>query len=674
MNNTSPGLLRGFDLATLRARIQNPRIQPFYRLLYDTTRQAAEKDLLTDEIPAGGWCHSLYFTPRVLEAGLLYALTGEKWAVDHVARQIAKLERVYADPPHSFYREIKPFKGKPSAYFSCVHTALAVQLCREALDPVLVARFLALTHARLLEDRVNCPYVFTHFNAAHNAVVTHAISTAITALIFGAEAGHPMTDTLIEWGRDACEMHVRLGFDEQGVPFEGPMYALVTVEWVFFFADLLLRHGGENLFETLPGLARLPDAFRNLQLPGDIGLFGFNDCRQLITQIRMPWLLLTARHYHRPQDRRFWEHLCGSVLQPNPSASGSETAMKFSDKDAGILRPGLLDLLWWEEPSAPESPLPPPPPIFVGHGCGVALLRTSPDPDAVCVQIQAQGRSHHILDHTHGDAGHFSIFAHGDYLAYDTAYFNMDETTHSVVLIDHQPHFKHTQGIYYSGRFSAVRSESDWLDYLCVDAASAKGCIWADRHLLFLRGEGDEESCLLIYDNINRDNANHGFQWQLQGHLDSAIAVTGSDSARVSGKKARLDCRFFVPPPEDFPTAPHTLKVWTDAHPHRQVMTGEPETNPRLVAEDTGPGCLLVAAIVPRRIDQPPLEIIREPAYRTFHLRLRHPGFEDEVIIAGDHRFIRTDGVKTAAELVVIRRRPGHPPRVWTPDGSPVKF
>lgn len=672
---TDKGLLCGYDLNELQSRIQLPAVHPFYQRLYQMTRQAAEADLSTDELPCRGWCHSLYFTPRVLEAGFIYALTGEAWAAAHVARQMAKLERVYADPPQSFTREIKNFHGKPSAYFSYVHTALAVQLCRPALDPALLARFLTLVRTRFLEDRGNPPYLFTHFNAAHNAVVTHTISAAITALLFGTESGHPLTDTIIEWGRDACEMHLRLGFDAQGVPFEGPMYSLVTIEWVFLYADLLRRNGGENLFHSLPEFATLPDAFRNLQLPGNIGLVGFNDSRQLITQIRMPWLLLTAQHYARPQDQRFWEQTSGLIAHPTPDLPETQPAMKFSDKDSDILAPGLLDLLWWDgHPSGAAPDADPPLPFFVGHDCGVAIARTSAAPDAVCVQVQAQGRSHHILDHTHGDAGHFSIFAHGEYLAYDTGYFNMDESTHSVVLIDNQPHFKNAQGIYYSARFSSVVSQAGWIDYLRVEAASAKGCIWADRHLLFLRGEEDEESCLLVFDNINRDNTNHAFQWQLQANLHCAIAVTGPDTARVSGQKARLDCRFFIPQPEDFPTAPHSLKVFTDDHPHRQVITGHPETNPRLVAENSGPGCLLLSVITPRRLGDPALEIIREPAYRSFHVRIRHPHFEDQILIAGDHRFIRVPGLKTAAEIVVIRRRPGRSPEIWTPDQLPVRL
>jgi hypothetical protein len=673
MTITDRGLLCGYDLKELQSRIQLPGVQPFYQRLYQATRTEAAADLSTDELPCRGWCHSLYFTPRVLEAGFIYALTGEAWAAAHVARQVAKLERVYADPPHSFTREIKDFHGKPSAYFSYVHTALAVQLCRPALDPALFARFLTLVRIRFLEDRGNPPYFFTHFNAAHNAIVTHTISAAITALVWGAESGHPLTDQVVEWGRDACEMHLRLGFDAQGAPFEGPMYSLVTLEWVFLYADLLRRHGGEDLFKSLPELAVLPHAFRNLQLPGDIGLIGFNDCRQLITQIRMPWLLLTDRHFNRPQDRLFWQQAYGLLFSRDAGPAQTDPAMKFSDKDADILAPGLLDLLWWDGQPSPLKPTDNPPlPLFIGQGCGVALMRTSPSPDAVCVQVQAQGRSHQILDHTHGDAGHFSIFAHGEYLAYDTGYFNMDETTHSVVLVDHQPPIKNAHSIYPAARFSAVVSRPGWIDYLRVDAAAAKGCIWADRHLLFLRGEEDE-ACLLMFDNINRDHASHAFQWQLQANLHCSIAVTGPDSACVSGQKARLDCRFFIPQPGDFPTAPHSLKLFTDAHPHRQVISGQAETNPRLVAENSGPGCLLLSVITPRRIGEPALEIIPEPAYRTFHVRIRHPHFEDQVLVAGDHRFIRIPGLKTASEIVVIRRRPGRPPEIWTPDQLPVR-
>lgn len=139
------------------------------------------------------------------------------------------------------------------------------------------------------------------------------------------------------------------------------------------------------------------------------------------------------------------------------------------------------------------------------------------------------------------------------------------------------------------------------------------------------------------------------------------------------GPKIPIGLPLLYSPARRFSNRPHSLKLFTDAHPHRQVISGQAETNPRLVAENSGPGCLLLSVITPRRLGEPALEIIPEPAYRTFNIRIRHPHFEDQVLVAGDHRFIRIPGLKTAAEIVVIRRRPGRPPEIWTPDQLPVR-
>jgi len=592
----------------------------------------------------------------VLKAGFVYRMTGDEAALAHVRRQIDKLARVYADPPASFYREIQGFKGKPSAYFSNAHTCLAARLCGPDLGGHY-GRLLELARDRLLDDCHHPDYFFTHFNAGHNAVVTHVIAAAICALAVGHEAGHPPTDQLIAWGRDACEAHAHWGFDAQGAPFEGPMYALVTLEWVYLYADLLRRHGGEDLFRTLPKLEIIAWAAGELQLPGLVGISGFQDCRRLITQHPMPWLLLTARAYGRPQDLALWQQTEAPLDQNQPHHT----------RRSGWR--GLLDLLWWDgsapERAVQESGLPT---AFFGLGAGVSVLRSSWRDDAVCLVSLGQGRSHNVPDHTHADAGHFSIYARGDYLACDTAYFNFDEDTHSVVLIDDAPHCHAEQGNMHHGIITA-HGRHPLLDFVTVDAASAKGCLWAERATLFIRGD-DDFAYVVTLDNINRDNGVHNFKWQLQGNLHCRIETEGT-TARVIGDKARLDCHFFSPLAEDYPTCPHILRVFTDAHPHLHVWTKEPEPNPRLVTEQVGPNCSLLAVLIPRRLDEPALTVTDATAYRTFNTYVAHGDYIDQLVYACDHIYVRLPDLRASSEMVVVRRRQnGEVVGYWTNDGK----
>jgi len=392
MSTDPTGLLAGYDIDELRAKVRREPFKAIFDGIVARVREAARRDRQTDVILPGGWCHSQYFTPMVLEAGFVYRMTGDETALEHVRRQIDKLARVHADPPESFYREIQGFKGKPTAYFSNAHVCLAARMCGPELGGHY-GRLLELACARLIDDHSSA-YFFTHFNAGHNAVATHIISGAICALTFGQESGHPETDRIVELGRDACEIYTRWGFDEQGAPFEGPMYALVTLEWVYLYADLLRRHGGENLFYTLPKLETIARAAGELQLPGLPGISGFQDCRRLITQHPMPWLLLTAREYGRPLDLALWRQT-EEKLDPSQPHHARRTGWR-----------GLLDLLWWDggetKRAVQDSGLPT---AFFGLGAGVSVLRSSWRDDAVCLVSLGQGRSHNVPDHTHADAG-----------------------------------------------------------------------------------------------------------------------------------------------------------------------------------------------------------------------------------------------------------------------------
>ena len=652
------GLLAGYDIDGLREKMRQEPFAPIFDALAAKVREAAEEDRQREEIISRGWCHSQYFTPLVLEAAFVYRMTGDPAAFAHVRRQIDKLARVYADPPASFYREIPGFAGKPTAYFSNAHTCLAARLCGPALGEQYET-LRELARARLIDDH-SSPYFFTHFNAGHNAVATHVIAGAICALTFGEEAGHPETARIIELGRDACAMHLQWGFDAQGAPFEGPMYALVTLEWVFLYADLLRRHGGEDLFRTLPKLAVVAQAAAELQFPGLPGISGFEDCRRLITQHPMPWLLLTAREYGRPQDLALWRQT-HTALDP---------AQPHHVRRAGWQ--GLLDLLWWDgsepERQVQEFGLPT---AFFGQGAGVSVLRSSWHDDAVCLVALGQGRSHNVPDHTHADAGHFSLYAHGDYLAYDTAYFNFDEDTHSVVLIDDTPHCRATQGNLFHGVLTA-HGRHPLLDFVTVDAASAKGCLWAERTTLFIRGDGDFAYAVTL-DNLNRDNGVHNFTWQLQANLHCRLETEGR-TARVLGETARLDCHFFSPLPADYPTCPHTLRVFADDHPHRNVATGQPETNPRLLAEQTGPNGTIMAVLIPRRLGEAALTVTDATAARTFNAYVEHGDCIDQIVYACDHSYVRLPDLHASSEIIVVRRRKsGEVVDYWTNDGQAVR-
>jgi hypothetical protein len=212
-----------------------------------------------------------------------------------------------------------------------------------------------------------------------------------------------------------------------------------------------------------------------------------------------------------------------------------------------------------------------------------------------------------------------------------------------------------------------------------ADAAHMKNCIWADRHMLFVRGPGGgDDAYLVVVDNINVDNASHNFSWQL--HTDPgipgnpaapghALRITGPATASVEGVRARLDITFARPDPGDFPDCPHTLalrvdeKEWAWPYGVNQSPGPAPRTGllitsfkrPRLVAELTG-GSHVMAVMAPRRAGAAPLAVRQIPERRVMRVEVDHGDCVDTILAALDHGYVALGDLRGWSELTVIRR------------------
>ena len=347
----------------------------------------------------------------------------------------------------------------------------------------------------------------------------------------------------------------------------------------------------------------------------------------------------------------------------------------------------LLTLLWW----APDVPIQPVeeaglPTADHSRGTEMANFRTSWGPAATYLNVLGSGRSHTGAGHAHADCGHFSIFGRGEYLAVDTGRYNVDEDQHNVVLIDGKCHLPLPEGAWgfnqRSGRLHSFQRHS-LLDYVVADSAHQKNCCWADRHVMFVRLGGDD-GYIVTADNINRDHQKHSYWWQLHANPDCRIEVTGAQSAVVWGQRARLDVEFLFPGPDDIPDDPHKLELRTDEVYWGYGKKDEPslearETGllvtsyrrPRLIAELTGLNGLLLAIMVPRGLDEPPLAIRRESPRRLLRAEIGSDNCQDTVVAALDHGYIRTSDIEGCAELALIRRdSDGAVLGTWTSDGE----
>jgi hypothetical protein len=320
-------------------------------------------------------------------------------------------------------------------------------------------------------------------------------------------------------------------------------------------------------------------------------------------------------------------------------------------------------------------------------GTETVTFRTSWGRDAVFVQVQGAGRSHASMTHRHADAGHFSIFAGGDYLAVDTGRYNTDEDQHNVVLVDGrcQTSRRGQWGAEWLGGRISHYQQAEHLCYARMDAAQMKGCYWADRHFLFVPF-GEDEAYIVTIDNLNRDHGKHSYWWQMHANPDFSFGILGERSAVLNGRSARLDITFAAPGPEDFPQEPHTFLLRQDVKdwqwPYGTESAGQAEhrtswllntclDRPRLIGELTGLNGHLMAVIVPRRRGQPAIGVSQVPARRLLHVEVDCGAFTDTLIAALDHGCIECDCMKAMTELAWLRRdRRGEVVGAWTLDGT----
>jgi len=681
MTINSTGLLAGCSLQDLRERIERPPLDAVYRRMEARWREAAGIAARGEEPPGHASLAWRSVTPMAMQAAFIWRVTGNADAVRYVEGRIEKLAQDHREGNE------KPGDWRPPV-LSHGQIALATDMCREGLRPDAHETVCRLAREHMI-DFHDADAILHYRSGGRNIPICQTINAAIAALVLGEECGHPGWEEVVGIGRDACIQYLRRGFDQNGFPFEGTGYGLETAYYVYLYAQLLRQSGREDLFASEPNLSNIPLAALSIMLPDRSALVNVNDLG-LIFPWSMPWLLLTARAFDRGVDRGLWDEFCGFDHAERPAGDVTPWFREtFGEVTRGFdhMPSLLLTILWWRPdlPSAPveqaDLPL-----AACSPGVQMANFRTSWRREATYLNVLGSGRSHTGAGHAHADCGHFSLFAHGEYLAVDTGRYNVDEDHHNVVLVDgkcHRPQPPQQWGFSLrSGRLRGFRPGA-LVDYVIADSAHMKDCIWSDRHVLFVRTGGDDAYVVTV-DNINPDYERHSYLWQLHAHPDARVEITGPASASIVGQRAALDVHFLFPRPEDFPDDPHTLKLRADTSYWALGKKDDPGVearatgllvssyqHARLVAELTGESCLLMAVMVPRRRSEAPRAVESRPSRCLLRAEVALGGVTDTVLAAPDHGFVRQDDLRGHAELALVRRDEGG--RVlgqWVSDGE----
>ncbi len=684
MHQESRGLLAGFAIGELKTKITREPYAKLWTRLKMRTREVmkAARDSGFEVGTGGlGW-HSR--TPMLPEAALLARLAEDGDALRYVEECIDFL--------NAFSRQKMADGDRALLLHSHAEVAMATDMLRDLLSPEALEALLGFMREIAIDYHAGMDS-YIMYGGGGNIVWCHNVQAAVCALLWGEDCAHPAWQEVVEHGINHTRCYLKYGCDASGFSYEGTGYGHGVFQVMFMFVQLLQQSGHADLYRTEPRLREIIEASLRVLFPDHSFLTNDNDVG-LIGAESMPYLLLAHRAYGDPLylgfwyayqgpdnprrpygDIRPWVNQLTGIAEPTPDAVFSlAMAVLYWDADAP-----RIELAQADRPTAHYAP-----------GTETANLRSSWRTDAVYVNIQGAGRSHMSQTHRHADAGHFAIFAHGDYLAIDTGRYNSDEDQHNVVLVDGKCHRPIAPGWGMdplSGRLSKFQ-QTELLSYVRADMAQEKACFWADRHFLFVPW-GPDDAYLVVLDNLNRDNQKHSYWWQLQGNPEFAFTIDGERRATLHGKNARLDINFAIPSPQDFPEEPHTIKLRQDVKEWHWPYGREQDTDvmekhgllvssvrrPRLIAEVTGLNGMILAVISPRRQNAEPLAVRQLEERRILRIEIACGAFTDTVLAALDHGFIRLDGIEALTELAFMRRdSSGKLIGSWTIDGSPLQI
>jgi hypothetical protein len=698
----SQGFLRGKDVAVLAQRLHQPPYQALWAYVEQRTHAAISRTLQNGFADQFGALASHSRTPMLLEAALLVRLNHDPDALAYILACV------------DFVTQFKTQKKSDHLLHSAAELAMACDMVRGQLPgetSAALCRYMRETAIPFIDPD---PAIAGALGS--NVRWAQMAQTACCALLWGETAGVVNWRLVVDQGVRATRGYLLYGADAQGHSYEGTGYGQAVLRLMFPFVELLKLTGYVDLYTTEPGLAAATAAALHSLFPDRSFLTNDNDHGLAVTS-SMAYLLLAHRALGDPVHLALWHAYQGPDHPIRPWGDQAPWNSQFlapGTHNFELAEPSLfLACLYWDAeakcPSLEQADLPV---HQYAQGTGKALLRTSWSPDATFHQLLGSGRSHMSQTHRHADAGHFSIFAHGEYLAIDTGRYNSDEDQHSVPLVAGECFAKVAPGWgmdHHQGRLSPF-VQHDALAYTAADMAQIKGCYWATRHFLVINHDqpgghrtspSSDQAYLLCVDDLNKNNEPVDLWWQLQAHPDCQLEIaqpkiagasqtTAEPHAVVRGKRARLDVHFALPllPEATGARSPmisvtQDVKDWQWPYGKDQKITGmlkhgvllSSVQRPRLIAQAPGSHGVLMSVISPRRQDEPALPVTSWQASRQVGVRIDLGPYIDTILAAPSHGWLSTPRLSAMTELLWYRQdKNGKVLSQWTLDDSPIQW
>jgi len=604
----------------------------------DFVDPTADRETLMDGFGGGAWnctsiaVHCLTFS---------YALTGEeRWANACLALM------------HTL---VKPGASDPNVCHSTLGNQLTLgfDVLHEVMSEAERGKFTGFLRndvvAHYEEQRLDSPA--DHLWDLGGNTVLRTLEKYVLAL---AAAYRPQEvpdklkriDTLFRAG-------IHMSRDKGGAIYEGPSYGWRDTEWMSYIAEVMLRIGHADYWSEEPKFANM---FRlwwpNLILPGKQGQNNYSDSARCRAERPPIAMLLAARRLNDPVLWWAWDQLGGRGSMTDLGESPERFQIHlgqmalWEDDDADLARP--------DEAGRPTS--------LNSGAYGLMTMRSGWADDDLYFSLLSSHRTPGCFIHQHVDAGHFNLWAQGEAFSVDSGYGDIMGRYHSVMMPGGREPTHACEGfghMFFGGR-PLMFGAGQGADYGCANVGEQWECHDAHRHAMLIKAPGAYPYVVLL-DSFNQGPEFMLYRWMLNSEPGNRIEVDNEgERAVVHGRASRLELAWAYPGPEEYPL-PHELKLATDridshrwAHPSSGLGM-----RPRLKAKLYGHNGQLLTAMVPRRADEPALEIERlvKPNQLGFVISL---GDLTDTVVASPHsRIINMGGLYGEARIAVARRDSG---------------
>lgn len=501
-------------------------------------------------------------------------------------------------------------------------------------------------------------------------------------LAIDGEEGIP--DLKPEWDRALPMLEATLNtiMGPNGYPEEDMGYGTSVVGSVAKVAEALRRAGIYDVYRECPRYARFGNAMLHLVQPwgehlsttgdhgDDFGGRGFVLARQA-QETRNPallWLSGTLCYPSEPPGNDL-------VLRGGVRVEKSVFSLLLADQFQKGVHPARLK--------------PRPATQFCDPQRGIVTFRSGWDKDDTLVVFDGSQRNPAAQGHEHASCGHFSISAFGEYFGIDTGRYNLEQNCHSVVLIDGKSG-RSTDGEWTSVKHPGVLKSfvpGKFVDTASVDSSLQHNCYWAWRHVGLVKGGipsgggikgGDAPAYLWVVDDINKNNDQGEYWWQLHTCPENTIALS-RHHATITGWRHgnKMDVHFALPstleynPPHKWlglsqdQVEPSSYKYVGPFNKSRLTRFRRPAEQvhystfrrPRLLAKIAGLNGRFMSLLLPRAKNMPQAKVERLKSLpASLAVRIQFAQVEDTIIFAHEHGLLEAGGISARGRWCVVRR------------------